>query len=214
MLSYGDKIVVGLSGGADSVCLTHALVSLRDSLSLEVEAVHVNHGIRGEEALRDEKFCSDFCKSLGIKLTVFRFDIPLECKKTGESEEECGRRKRYECFKNTAGENAKIATAHNLNDSAETVLLNIVRGTGCKGLCGIPPIRGNIIRPLIMTSRDDIELYCKENSLDFVTDSTNLQNEYKRNVIRNVVFPTLQKMNPSVLSAFSRLTENATDDEN
>lgn len=213
MLSYGDKIVVGLSGGADSVCLTHALVSLRDSLSLEVEAVHVNHGIRGEEALRDEKFCSDFCKSLGIKLTVFRFDIPLECKKTGESEEECGRRKRYECFKNTAGENAKIATAHNLNDSAETVLLNIVRGTGCKGLCGIPPIRGNIIRPLIMTSRDDIELYCKENSLDFVTDSTNLQNEYKRNVIRNVVFPTLQKMNPSVLSAFSRLTENATDDE-
>lgn len=82
----------------------------------------------------------------------------------------------------------KIATAHNLNDSAETVLLNIVRGTGCKGLCGIPPIRGNIIRPLIMTSRDDIELYCKENSLDFVTDSTNLQNEYKRNVIRNVVF--------------------------
>lgn len=81
MLSYGDKIVVGLSGGADSVCLTHALVSLRDSLSLEVEAVHVNHGIRGEEALRDEKFCSDFCKSLGIKLTVFRFDIPLECKR-------------------------------------------------------------------------------------------------------------------------------------
>ena len=94
MLSYGDKIVVGLSGGADSVCLTHALVSLRDSLSLEVEAVHVNHGIRGEEALRDEKFCSDFCKSLGIKLTVFRFDIQLECKKTGESEVECGSRKR------------------------------------------------------------------------------------------------------------------------
>ena len=86
MLSYGDKIVVGLSGGADSVCLTHALVSLRDSLSLEVEAVHVNHGIRGEEALRDEKFCSDFCKSLGIKLTVFRFDIPLECKRSAAGE--------------------------------------------------------------------------------------------------------------------------------
>lgn len=99
MLSYGDKIVVGLSGGADSVCLTHALVSLRDSLSLEVEAVHVNHGIRGEEALRDEKFCFDFCKSLGIKLTVFRFDIPLECKKTGESEEECGRRKGMSALK-------------------------------------------------------------------------------------------------------------------
>ena len=107
LMTEGDTVIVGLSGGADSVCLTHALISLRDSLSLEVEAVHVNHGIRGEEALRDEKFCSDFCKSLGIKLTVFRFDIPLECKKTGESEEECGRRKRYECFKNTAGRKRK-----------------------------------------------------------------------------------------------------------
>lgn len=213
MLKKGDTIVIGLSGGADSVCLTHFLYSIKEKYNLTLVLAHVNHGIRGDEALRDENFCREFAKKLGVRFELLKADIPSQAKKTGESEEECGRRVRYEFFSALAAEKAKIATAHNLNDSAETVMLNIVRGTGLKGLCGIPPVRDNIIRPLILTSRIEIESYCKSNSLKFVTDSTNLQNEYKRNKIRNTIFPELQKINPSLLSAFSRLIENSTDDE-
>lgn len=213
MLQTGDMIVVGLSGGADSVCLTHFLLSLKQDYNLKLILAHVNHGIRGDEAMRDENFCREFAERLHIPFNVLRADVPQECKKTGESEEECGRRIRYEFFNSLAGSKGKIATAHNLNDSAETVMLNILRGTGLKGLCGIPPVRDNIIRPLISVSRCEIEDYCKENSLDFIIDSTNLENEYKRNKIRNTVFNEFKLLNPSFLAAFSRLIENLSDDE-
>lgn len=213
MLKAEDEIVIGISGGADSVCLTHFLFSLKAEYNLKLTLAHVNHGIRGDEALRDESFCREFAKKLHLDIKVLKADIPSECKKTGESEEECGRRIRYEFFNSLTGSKGKIATAHNLNDCAETVMLNILRGTGIRGLCGIPPVRDNIIRPLILSSRSEIELYCKENSLQFVTDSTNLQNEYKRNKIRNMVFPEFASINPSFLSAFLRLIENSADDE-
>ena len=211
MLKKGSTVIVGLSGGADSITLAHILLGLKDEYSLNLIAAHVNHGIRGEEADRDENFVKNFCRENNLCLEVLKANIPDECKKTGESEEECGRRIRYDFFNKIDG-NALIATAHNLNDSIETFFINLSRGTGAKGLAGIPPKRGNIIRPLIFCSRDEIEKYCKENSLEFVTDSTNLSNEYTRNKIRNIVLPVFDDINPSFSAAMARLFENLDED--
>lgn len=213
MLCEGDSVVVGLSGGADSVCLLHVLLELQKPMRLQVCAVHVNHGIRGAEAARDEQFCKSLCAKWEIPLTVRRFDVPQLCKSSGESAEECGRRLRYAAFSEIAGETAKIATAHNADDNAETVLLNLTRGTGLRGLCGIPPVRGQIIRPLLFCTRAEIERYCAENGLDYVTDSTNLCADYRRNRIRHEVLPILKDLNPAVLTAATRLTEGLRQDE-
>jgi tRNA(Ile)-lysidine synthase len=137
MLSYGQTVIVGLSGGADSVALTHALISLKEEYGIKLLAAHVNHCIRGEESDRDEKFVTGFCEKYGITLKTLRFNVPEESEKTGESEEECGRRIRYEFFNSIADENSVIATAHNFNDSVETFFINLTRGTGLKGLCSI-----------------------------------------------------------------------------
>lgn len=214
MLEKDDTVVVGLSGGADSVCLLHSLLSLREKYNLTVVAAHINHGIRGDEAKRDEDFCIALCKKLKTDIRVFHADIPELSKQRKLGEEECGRVVRYEFFKSVAGEKGKIATAHNLNDNAETVLLNITRGTGNRGMCGIPAVRDNIIRPLLETSRQEIEQYCMENGLDYVTDSTNLSCDYSRNKIRNGVMPVLREINPSVINAFARLIAASNEDEN
>ncbi len=212
MLSPGERVVVGLSGGADSVCLLHLLLSLRDALQLTVEAVHVNHGIRGEEAARDERFCASLCEKWNVKLTVVRCDVPNVCEATGEGTEECARRLRYEALLHAAGKNAKIATAHNADDNAETVLLHLTRGAGLRGLCGIPPVRGRIIRPLLFCTRTQIEAYCRENALQFVTDSTNFCTDYSRNRVRSEVMPILKALNPAVLEAVSRMTAHLRED--
>lgn len=211
LLEEGDSVTVGLSGGADSVSLLKVLYSLRDKLSLNISAVHVNHMIRGEEADRDEKFVIDFCKGLDIPLTVFHKNIPLEASKSGESEEECGRRIRYECF-NSVVCGGKIATAHTLSDSIETMIFNMLRGSSASGLTGIPVRRDNIIRPLIDCTREEIEAFCVKNNLDYVTDSTNLQTEYTRNYIRREILPLFSKVNPSYMASLSRLREFISDD--
>lgn len=213
MLNFGDTVVVGLSGGADSVCLLSILCALKEEYALNIIAAHINHGIRGDEAQRDEQFCIDYCCSLGVKLEILHADIPAISRQRKQSLEQCGREVRYDFFKSLSGEKGKIATAHNLNDNAETVLLNITRGSGTKGLCGIPAVRENIIRPLIETDRQTIENYCKQNNLSFVTDSTNLSNDYSRNKIRNLVLPVLNEINPSVLQAFSRLISTSAQEE-
>lgn len=213
MLCEQDSVFVGLSGGADSVCLLHVLLDLQKDLRLQVHAVHVNHGIRGAEAERDEQFCKALCAKRHVPLTVRRFNVPQLCKTTGESLEECGRRLRYAVFSEIAGDTAKIATAHNANDNAETVLLNLTRGTGLRGLCGIPPVRGNIIRPLLFCTRAEIESYCAENDLAYITDSTNLCAEHRRNRIRNEILPVLSELNPSVLTTVTRMTEGLRLDE-
>lgn len=213
LLSYGDSVVIGLSGGADSVCLAHKLWSLREMLSLNLIAAHVNHGIRGAEAQRDEDFCRAFCAAYRIPLEVLHADVPAQAAANKESTEACGRRIRYAFFQSLAADGAKIATAHNTDDHAETILMHIVRGAGSNGLCGIAPVRGNIIRPLLLNSREEIEQYCKQHSLDFVTDSTNAENIYTRNKIRNTVMPVLREINPSVRSAFVRLADLAAEDE-
>lgn len=205
MINKGDSIAVGFSGGADSVCLLHFLSSLKEKYGITLYAVHINHNIRGKEAERDEHFAADFCKNHDIEFISFSVDVPALAKETGKSEEECGRDVRYECFRSLKTD--KIAVAHTLSDSAETLLFNLARGTGMKGLCGISPVRGNIIRPLIECTREDIEDYCKSNSLDYVTDSTNLETEYARNKLRHLVIPVLKEINPSFEKSVLRLTQ-------
>lgn len=203
MLENCDRIVVGLSGGADSVCLLSVLNSLKAEYGFSLVAAHINHGIRGAEAQRDEESCKRLCESLDVPLEILHADIPTLSKQQGIGEEECGRIVRYDFFRSLAGERGKIATAHNLNDNAETLLLNLVRGAGSKGACGIPPVRDNIIRPLIETDRESIEKYCEENELQYVTDSTNLECEYSRNKIRIKVLPTLCEINQNAVGALS-----------
>ncbi len=209
MLQDTTKIVVGFSGGADSVCLLHILNSLKDKCSFEVTAAHINHGIRGEEALRDADFARDFCENLGVDFKLLNVDCVKLAKENGESVEECGRRIRYGFFNDLSDDATKIATAHNSNDNAETVLFNLARGSSVKGGGGIPPVRENIIRPLIYCTRKEIEGYCFENNLQFVTDSTNLCDDYTRNKIRHNVLPVLEEINTEAVSNFAFFSANS-----
>lgn len=203
MLEKGDRVVVGLSGGADSSALLEALYLLKEQYSLSLFAAHINHGIRGEEADNDEAFAESLAKQRDIPFLCLKADAPAYAKEHRMGLEEAGRRIRYDYFESCA-KGGKIATAHTLSDNAETVLLHLSRGAGTKGLCGIPPVRGNIIRPLIECSRDEVEDFCKKRSLDFVTDSTNLCDDYSRNFIRNNIIPLFKKLNPGFERAVSR----------
>ncbi len=196
-------VAVGFSGGADSVCLLHILSSLKDEYGIIIKAVHVNHNIRGEEAKFDESFARKFCMSLGVDFEAFSIDVPSLAKEKKLSYEECGRLVRYECFDKVGCD--AVAVAHTLSDSIETMLFNLARGTGTKGLSGITPSREpNIIRPLIECSRKEIEAYCKANGLDYVTDSTNLTDDYTRNHIRHNLVPCFEKINGDYQSSFLR----------
>lgn len=204
----GRTVAVGVSGGADSMALLHVLLELKDEYGMNIIACHVNHGIRGETADRDEKFVVEACKKLGVEARVLRADVPGTAKKMHLGVEECGRRIRYDFF-NSVADDVIIATAHTLSDRSETLLLNITRGASVKGLCSIPAVRGNIVRPLIDCTRADIEKYCSDNSIAFVTDETNFEDIYSRNRIRLNVIPELKKLNPSLEKAFLRLISNA-----
>ena len=206
LLKVGDKVIVALSGGADSVALLHVLISLKEEYKLTLYAAHFNHGIRGEEADRDEAFVVDLCSDHDIPLYRRKADVPAIAAESGESLELCGRNLRYKFFDETAASvgGVKIATAHHSSDNAETVLWNITRGSGIGGLCGIPAKRDNIIRPLLCCSRDQIEDYCRENDLRYVTDSTNLSDDYTRNKLRHQVIPVLQELNPNVEESIGR----------
>lgn len=209
MITPGDSIVVGLSGGADSCALLHFLAGLRKEYRLHLTACHINHMIRGEEAYRDEEFARRFAEKNGAEFRLLRADIPSLANERRESTEKCARDVRYEFFSKIAAESgAKIATAHTASDNAETVIFNLTRGSGINGLCGIPPVRGNIIRPLIEVSREEIEKYCRDHKLEYVTDSTNLHDDYSRNKIRHQVIPVLKDINPSFEGCITRMTEN------
>ncbi len=206
MLQKGDEVVVALSGGADSVSLLCVLKELSQELSINISACHVNHGLRGEESDGDMCFCQKLCDELGVALSVLDTDVK-EFQQKHESIEETARRVRYDFFaKVSAGK--KLATAHNSNDSAETVLLNMMRGTGLKGLCGIPPKRDNIVRPLIYCSRAEVEEYCLQKGMSYVTDKTNLSTDYTRNKVRHIILPEMMKINSSLLETMSRMQQN------
>ena len=209
MLENTEKIVVGFSGGADSLCLLHLLNCLKNELSIKVIAAHINHGIRGAEAQRDADFAKDFCNKNGIDFKFLTADCVNEAKETGETLEECGRRIRYDFFNSLCGEKCKIATAHNCNDNAETVIFNVIRGSSFNGACGIPPVRDNIIRPLIYCTRSEIEGYCKENCLEYVTDSTNLSDDYTRNKIRHLILPVMEEINSGAVNNISTFSTSA-----
>ena len=208
MLSQGDSVLVGLSGGADSCTLLHCLCSLRETMSLTVYACHVHHGLRGEEADRDEHFTRRLCDEWHVPLFVLHADVAGEARRRKVGTEECGREIRYAFFEEKAEAlGAKIATAHTASDNAETVLFHLTRGSGMAGLGGIPPCRGKIIRPLIEVTRSEIEDYCRSSGLSYVTDSTNLTNAYSRNRIRLEVIPSLKQLNPSLERTIGGLSQ-------
>jgi tRNA(Ile)-lysidine synthase len=222
MLVGAKNVLVALSGGADSMALLHFFIQQRDRLGIvNLFAAHINHGLRGEEADRDQNFVIEQCKALDIPLSVHKADVAKEAELAGEGIEEAGRRIRYKFLYDTAIKtDAYIATAHTLSDSIETVLLHQTRGCGLQGLYGIPPIREmsqrdkkvKIIRPLIDCTRTDIEEFCLANSIPFVDDSTNCQTDFARNRVRICIMPNLKSINPDVESAFSRLMRHVRQD--
>ena len=215
LIEMNDKIVIGVSGGPDSICLLHVLYGLKEKLGIEIVVAHVNHMLRDVADLETE-YVQNFCKKLGIECYVKKADI-LEISKTQKKgTEEVGRQVRYDFFDEVAKKtnSNKIATAHNSNDRAETVILNILRGSGLSGLKGIEPIRDNkYIRPLINTDRQDIENYCNDNKLEPKYDKTNNENIYTRNKVRNTVIPYIKKeFNPNIIKTINRLSSLATEE--
>ena len=206
MLRPGEAVLAALSGGADSVSLLLVL----QSLGYEVRAFHLNHCLRGAESDRDEAFCRALCEKRGVPLTVVRVDIAALSQ--GKAVEETARRERYAQL-GKAADGCKIATAHTADDNLETVLFHLVRGSGARGLAGIPPVRGNIIRPLLNAERREIEAFLRENGQDYVTDSSNLSDDYTRNRLRHSVLPVLREINPAAAQSALRLGQQLRQDE-
>ena len=196
----GDGVVAGISGGPDSVCLLQMLLRLADLYRIRIAVLHVHHGIRGEEADADARFVEEMAEAYGLPEKTVRVDLPGIREAEGGSLEELGRRERYralEVYREELGFQ-KIAVGHHLEDSAETVLMNLARGSGIAGLAGIPPVNGRIIRPLIRLSRKEILSWLGAEGIPFRTDSTNRENEYTRNRVRNHVLPMLEReVNPA-----------------
>lgn len=212
MIEKGGKIISALSGGADSVTLLHCLNSIKEELGFELFACHINHNLRGEDSDRDQAFAQSLCEKMKVPISVFSVNV-LEAMEKHTGIEEKARILRYEAFSRESQRlGAKVATAHNSCDNAETVLLNMLRGTGLKGLCGIPASRDYLIRPLILCSREEIEAYCLENKLKYVTDKTNFSTDYTRNKIRIELLPKLLEINPSLYEGVSRMTNSLTED--
>lgn len=213
-LDRGQKYLLGFSGGADSVCLFHLLRTQGYSFSV----AHVNHGIRGEEADRDEDFCRTLADMYGIEFHVLRAKVPAIARKSGESLEEAARKVRYSFFENIMREKdiKVLLTAHNSDDNAETLLLSLARGCSPSGACGIAPVRpldfGEVRRPILSLSKKEIVEFCHENSFNFVTDSTNSDVSYPRNRVRQSILPELEAINPQFLAAIARFTEAQRED--
>lgn len=215
-IKSGDTIVVGVSGGPDSICLLNILKNLQNELKINIVVAHINHMIR-EEADSETEFVQEFCDKRNIRCFVKRADVLKIAKEKKLGTEEIGRKIRYDFFeeiKDKVGGN-KIATAHNANDNAETVLMNLLRGTGSTGLKGIEPIRDNkLIRPIIECTRQEIEQYCNEKGLSPKYDKTNQENIYTRNKIRNLLIPYIQKnFNPNIIETINRMSNLIADDE-
>lgn len=216
MIENGDKIVVGVSGGADSMTLLNVLNKLKDKFNISLIVCHIDHGTRNGESAKDAEFVKNYSEKLGLKCYTYEYNLEEESSSLGMSPEEAGRKLRYDAFFETLKkENAsKIATAHNKNDSVETVLFNIARGTGLNGLCGIPKKKREIIRILSDVSKEEILEYCKEKNIEFRTDETNFENDFSRNKIRNEVIPYFEKnINDNFLSNVSNMCEILTDEK-
>lgn len=208
----GDKALIGVSGGADSVCLLRVLHSLSDSFDISgIVVAHINHMIRGDEADEDEAFTKELCDGLGVPFFSYKRDVPALSKELGISAEEAGRRCRYEIFEKLACEQGctKIAVAHHRNDLAETVIFNMLRGSGLSGLSAMDASRGRLVRPLLGVSRQEIEEYLEEINQNFRTDSTNELLDYTRNKIRHIIIPAMEEINPEACGHIASLAFDA-----
>lgn len=220
MIQNGDKIVVGVSGGPDSISLINVLNEIRNDEKLDLKfdliVAHINHNIR-TEAKTDEEFVVQYCNSKKIRVYVLSANVEEISRTNKIGTEEAGRRIRYEFFEKVLKENNanKIATAHTANDNAETVLLNIMRGSGTRGLKGISAMRDNkFIRPLVEITRDEVENYCSEKNLNPRIDKTNFENDYTRNKVRNLLIPFIKKeFNPNIIEGINRLSKTIDDED-
>ncbi|MCL2212542.1 MAG: tRNA lysidine(34) synthetase TilS [Oscillospiraceae bacterium] len=208
--STSGEYLVAFSGGADSAALLHYLVHATPKA--KIYAVHVNHGIRGDEAQRDEDFCRRQCEKYGVKLFVCHYDVPTLAKQQKLGIEETARNARKEAFATISSQqnNPRLVTAHTADDNLETMVFNLTRGTGLRGMCGIVP---SVHRPLIFVSRQEILDYCSAHGVEYIHDSTNDSTDYTRNYIRHNIIPHLRHINPAVHRAASRLSENLWTDE-
>lgn len=216
MLPAGDLVLCAVSGGADSICLLHRLYCMAPEWGFSLACAHFNHNLRGREALRDEEFVRSWCQEHSIPFFSGSADVAEEAARTGSGIEETARILRYDFLDRIAQQcgASRIATAHTANDNAETVLLHLVRGSGLPGLTGIPPRRGNVVRPLLTTTRAEVEKYCAVNGLSWVEDSTNSDETYTRNFLRHQVMPLLEQMNPRVVETLSATVDRLrTDNE-
>lgn len=214
LISNGDKIVVAVSGGPDSMCLLNILKNLRPKFNIELFVAHINHMIR-EEAASETEYVKKYCEKNNIKCFIKRANVLEMAKEQKKGTEEMGRIVRYDFFEYVANEVSadKIAIAHTENDNAETILMNLMRGASLEGLKGIEPIRGKYIRPLIECNREEIEKYCEINKLDPKFDKTNNDNTYTRNKIRNLLIPYIKKeFNPNIIETLNRLAVLARQD--
>lgn len=193
MLSRGDRVLIGVSGGADSIALLEFFVSVKEKYDLDICVAHIEHGIRGEDSVNDAEFVKNYCKKLGVNFYLKTIDAPNLAKKAKMGVEEYSRMARYDFF-NTI-ECDKIATAHNLTDNIETLLFRLARGTGLKGACSIPAVRGKIIRPFIEVSSGEIRKWCNDNNIPYRVDCTNSDSAYSRNLIRLEILPLFEKLN-------------------
>ena len=215
LLPRGTRLLCAVSGGADSMCLLHLMKSRAAELEIQVFAAHYEHGLRGEESLRDCAFVESWCRENGILCVSEHGNVRAFAGEKGMGLEEAARELRYAFLQKVAAELGctRIATAHNADDNAETLLFNLCRGSGAAGLRGIPPVRGNIIRPLLHCTRAEIEEYLRENQVPHVEDSSNAGDEYSRNRIRHRVTPVLREINPAFSLAALRTAELMRRDE-
>ncbi len=216
MLFEKDRVLIGLSGGPDSVCLLHALNNLKDGYKLSLHAIYIDHGLRPDEIPVEIEFCKKLCETLGVPFITKSIDVKSYAKEYGLNKQEAARGLRYKAFDETSLEiNAnRIALAHNADDQAETFFMRILRGAGQKGLSGIPPVRGKIIRPLIEIERKDIEEFLDGISQSFIVDSSNLKKDYFRNWLRLAVMPEFKRQNLELIRTISRTSEIIREEDN
>ena len=209
MLPPGARVLCAVSGGADSVCMLHLLFSLREKLGIGLAAAHYEHGLRGEESRRDARFVQELCEGMGIECRVEHGDAAGYARENGLGIEEAARELRYAFLERTADALGctRIATAHNADDNAETVLFDLCRGSGLTGLCGIPPVRGRIVRPMLDVTRREIEEYLAANGLSHVEDSSNASDDTSRNLLRHRVMPVMRELNPAFSETVFRNSE-------
>ena len=215
MIEAGSQVIVGISGGGDSVCLLFLLSKYQKRRPFHLLGIHVNHGIRGQEALRDQEYAKKLCERLGVPFTVYTYSVPAIAQQEKRSLEEAGRMVRRRAFEEKAaslGKKAVIALAHHENDNAETVLHNLIRGTKAAGMGGIRPIQEigegvAYIRPLLKVTREEIETYLRQQQIPWMTDSTNQELEYTRNRIRHRIIPEMEKINPKAVSHIAQAAD-------